>query len=139
MYFLPRHATAAQRTTARGIKPGLDFDVFTVQHSLFDSNFHGSFGLAWYQSDLEASSAGVATTTTIKTILLDQIFGFDADTGLAPTNTFHVGFWFNRPSDATRCGFTGFTPFNGEHRAGPVAMISRSNAHGVGPLKTGSP
>jgi hypothetical protein len=74
VYFLPRHATAAQRTTARGIKPGLDFDVFTVQHSLFDSNFHGSFGLAWYQSDLEASSAGVATTT-IKTILLDQIFG----------------------------------------------------------------
>ena len=77
MYFLPRHATAAQRTTARAIKPGLDFDVFTVQHSLFDSNFHGSFGLAWYQSDLEASSAGGATTTTttIKTILLDQIFG----------------------------------------------------------------
>ena len=79
MYFLPRHTTAAQRTTARGIKPGLDFDVFTVQHSLFDSNFHGSFGLAWYQSDLEASSAGGATTTTtiktIKTILLDQIFG----------------------------------------------------------------
>jgi hypothetical protein len=73
VYFLPRHATAAQRTTARGIKPGLDFDVFTVQHRLFDSNFHGSFGLAWYQSDLEASSAGGATT--IKTILLDQIFG----------------------------------------------------------------
>jgi len=92
VYFLPRHATAAQRTTARGIKPGLDFDVFTVQHSLFDSNFHGSFGLAWYQSDLEASSAGGATTTTtiktIKTILLDQIS-------------------------------------NGEHHAGPVAMISR--------------
>jgi hypothetical protein len=124
--------------TAHGLKPGLDFDVFTVQRSLFDASFpahNKSFGLAWYQSDLHAGSTGTASTT-IKTILLDQIFGFDADTGLAPTNTFHLGFWFNRPTDAAACGFTGSTPFNGEHNAGPVAMISTSNAGGFGPLKT---
>ena len=42
-------------------------------------------------------------------------------------NTFHVGFWFNDPADAAACNFdvTKPTPFNGEHRAGPLAMISR--------------
>jgi len=96
--------------------------------------------LAWYQSDLHSEDYGNAKVT-IKTILLDQIFGFDADavptqvasntatpapTVLKPTNTFHMGFWFNNPEDAAPCGFdrTKPTPFNCEHRAGPLAMIS---------------
>jgi hypothetical protein len=125
-----------------GFKPGLDFDLFTVQRSNQLANgspdpaFHGSFGMAWYQSDIHVKSDGTAKTK-IKTILLDQIFGFDADTGLAPTNTFHVGFWFNDPADAAACGFTGFTPFNGEHHAGPLAFITRPNATTkLGPLCT---
>jgi hypothetical protein len=57
--------------------------------------------------------------------------------GLAPTNTFHVGFWFNNPADAAFCGFTGSTPFNGEHAAGPNAFITRPVAvFNVGPLCT---
>ncbi len=129
--------------TVTGLKPNLQFDMFTVQRSNLDS--HGTpvsgfpgFGLAWYQSDLDADDDGEATTT-INTILVDQIFGFDPDSGiaLAPTNTFHVGFWFNRPKDAAPCGFNVSTPtpFNGEHKAGPVAMISVPNATtGLGPL-----
>jgi hypothetical protein len=123
-------------------KPGLQFDLFTVQHSPFLANgtkdpaFTGSFGLAWYQSDVQVDSNG-DEEVSIKTILLDQIFGFDADTGLAPTNTFHVGFWFNDPADASGCGFTGFTPFNGEHHAGPLAFITRPDATtNLGPLCT---
>ena len=76
---------------------------------------------------------------SIRTILLDQIFGFDPDVALAPTNTFHVGFWFNNPQDAAACGFdvTKPTPFNGEHKAGPLAMISVPNpTSGLGPLCT---
>ncbi|MFL6450570.1 MAG: hypothetical protein ACJ746_23250 [Bryobacteraceae bacterium] len=132
-----------------GIKPGLAFDMFTVQRSPFlsdgspDSNFtntfHGSFGLAWYQSDIEIGNHTDDGHVRIKTILLDQIFGFDPDAGLKPTNTFHVGFWFNNPEDAAACGFdpSQFTPFNGEHKAGPVAMISVPNAKtGLGPLCT---
>ncbi len=112
----------------RNIKPGLAFDLFTVQRSRLLANgsldpAFTNFGLAWYQSDLEADSGG-AETVLVRTILLDQIFGFDPDVALAPTNTFHLGFWFNDPNDATACGFTGFTPFNGEHHAGPLAMIS---------------
>ena len=129
--------------TAEHIKPHLAFDMFTVQRSFLladgtvDPNFT-NFGLAWYQSDLQADEDG-KFTATIKTILLDQIFGFDPDVALAPLNTFHVGFWFNNPKSAKNCGFdpTKPTPFNGEHKAGPVAMISVSDANTtLGPLCT---
>jgi hypothetical protein len=130
-----------------GFKPGLAFDLFTVQRSPFLSDktsdpnfknvFKGSFGLAWYQSDIEIGKRNDDGHVRIKTILLDQIFGFDAGTGLAPTNTFHVGFWFNNPDDAAPCGFTGVTPFNGEHQAGPLAFITRPDATtNLGPLCT---
>lgn len=127
--------------TGKNIKPGLQFDMFTVERSALradasnDPAFKG-FGLAWYQSDLHADGGG-NLNTTIRTILLDQIFGFDTDVNLAPRNTFHVGFWFNNPEDAVACGFdaTKPTPFNGEHRAGPLAMISVPNSSTTfGPL-----
>ena len=127
----------------RNIKPGLAFDMFTVEHSKFladgtlDPEFVArgkSFGLAWYQSDLEVKNDH-RNVTTIQTILVDQIFGFDPVVGLDPTNTFHVGFWFNAPKDAEHCGFTGSTPFNGEHQAGPLAMISLpESTTDLGPL-----
>jgi hypothetical protein len=129
--------------TGKNIKPGLKFDMFTVERSALnaqasaDSAFHG-FGLAWYQSDLEANGGG-GMNATIKTILLDQIFGFDTDVSLEPRNTFHVGFWFNNPQDAVACGFDASkpTPFNGEHKAGPLAMISVPGARSnLGPLCT---
>ncbi len=129
--------------TFKHVKPGLAFDLFTVQHSPFLSNGTAdptfvNFGLAWYQSDVKANVFGT-TLLFIKTILLDQIFGFDPAAALPPTNTFHVGFWFNDPQDAVACGFdaTKPTPFNGEHQAGPLAMISLPNATtGLGPLCT---
>jgi hypothetical protein len=133
-----------------GFKPNLGFDLFTVQRS--NQTASGApvspftnFGMAWYQSDVETNSSGSATVT-VKTILLDQIFGFDPDVTLAPTNTFHVGFWFDSPAEAQPCSPTpvAATPFNGEHNAGPVAFITRPKAAtGLGPLctapvKTGS-
>ncbi|MBV9251707.1 MAG: hypothetical protein JO227_21005 [Acetobacteraceae bacterium] len=138
------------RIHVSGLKANLAFDLFTVQRSSLDANgkpadgFPGTFGLAWYQTDLQADDDGEADAT-IRTILLDQIFGFDGDkrpdgsTILPPTNTFHVGFWFNNPMDAAPCGFdvTKPTPFNGEHKAGPLAMISLPDATtGLGPLCT---
>jgi hypothetical protein len=131
-----------------GIKPGLAFDLFTVQRSSLlsegvpDPAFTGSFGLAWYQSDIEIGKHTDDGHVRIKTILLDQIFGFDPDAALPPTNTFHVGFWFNNPQDAAACGFPAndpskFTPFNGEHKAGPLAMISVPDpSTKLGPLCT---
>ena len=128
-----------------GIKPGLAFDLFTIQRSSFlaegvpDPAFKGSFGLAWYQSDIEIGRHTDDGHVRIKTILLDQIFGFDPDNALPPTNTFHLGFWFNNPEDAVACNFNPAkpTPFNGEHKAGPLAMISVPDpSTKLGPLCT---
>ena len=128
---------------AHHLKPNLGFDLFTIQNTNLlatgqvDPLFK-NFGLAWYQTDVQADSNGEAEVA-IKTILLDQIFGFDPAAGLAPTHTFHVGFWFNKPQDAEACGFdpTKPTPFNGEQKAGPNAMISLPNeVTKLGPLCT---
>jgi hypothetical protein len=121
------------------VKPGLGFDLFTVQNSRFLSTgaldpAFVNFGLAWYQSDIQVGKSG-SGSAKIQTILVNQIFGFDPEATLAPTNTFHVGFWFNNPTDAAACGFTGTTPFNGEHMAGPLAMESVPDATtDLGPL-----
>jgi hypothetical protein len=130
----------------KGVKPGLAFDMFTVERSRLDANgdkdpAFTNFGLGWYQSDIQANKKGNAHVQ-IRTILLDQIFGLDQDVpSLDATSpetthhTFHVGFWFNNPADAAECGFTGHTPFNGEQNAGPLAMISVPDAPtGLGPL-----
>ncbi|MBZ5704758.1 MAG: hypothetical protein LAN63_05345 [Acidobacteriia bacterium] len=133
--------------SAKNIRPGLAFDMFTVQRTnllpdaTVDPAFTGSFGFAWYQSDLQANRDG-KINATIKTVLLDQIFGFDPElSNPNPVNTFHLGFWFNDPNDANvnGCVFdvTHPTPFNGEHKAGPLAMISVPDADtNLGPLCT---
>jgi hypothetical protein len=124
-----------------GFKDGLKFDLFSIENSPLlpnatpDPNFQKKFGLAWYQSDLEPGA------TSLKTIFLDQIFGFDDAVNLKPVNTFHLGFWFNNPQDAVACGFDASkpTPFNGEHKAGPLAFVTRQiagRAAKLGPLCT---
>ncbi len=127
----------------RNIKPGLEFDLFTVEHTNLaadataDPGFRG-VGLATYQSDLEAGASG-RIRADIRTILLDESFSFDPTVALAPTGTFNVGFWFDDPNAAADCGFNpqNPTPFNGEHKAGPLAMISTPDAStGLGPLCT---
>jgi hypothetical protein len=145
----PRAAVTVQRGDLNdtltihisNIKPHLNFDLFTVQRSAFLADgkpdlASANRGLAWYQSDLQSGADGTGQVR-VRTVLLDQIFGFDPDAHLAPTNTFHVGFWFNDPADAQQCGFdpANFTPFNGQHHAGPLAMISLPDATtGLGPL-----
>ena len=136
-----RHELNDTATVAlKGFKPGLDFDLFTIQHSPQTAtgtpDVNPSVGLAWYQSDVHVGAHG-SGHVKIRTILLDQIFGVDKDVNLAPTNTFHLGFWFNNPADAAHCGFVGTTPFNGEHNAGPLAFVSRPDATtALGPLCT---
>jgi len=124
------------------VKPNLGFDLFTVEKSTFLAD--GSpdpdapnRGLAWYQSDIETNASGSAQVE-IRTILFDQIFGFDPVVSLTPTNTFHVGFWFDSVDEVADCPpAPAETPFNGDHHAGPLAMISLPDAaSGLGPLCT---
>jgi hypothetical protein len=159
-YVAPTAQVTVSRGTAndvmvvelRNFKPGSVFDLFTIERTNLkpdgsvDPAFK-NFGLAWYQSDIHVGADGKAEAV-VKSILLDGIFGFDADplpgsvTGaplVPPTHTFHVGFWFDGPQDAAACGFdpTKPTPFNSEHKAGPNAMISLPDASTkLGPLST---
>jgi hypothetical protein len=125
--------------TADHLKPHSRFDVFTVQRTNLraggkvDPDFT-NFGLAVFQSELLADEDGHATTV-LQTILADRAFGFDPDVMLAPTNTFNIGFWFDDPNTAVPCGFSGTTPFNAGHAAGPAAMMSVPDAEThLGPL-----
>jgi hypothetical protein len=129
--------------TGDHFSPNLSFDLFTLQNTnllsdgTVDPNFK-SFGLAWFQTALHADASG-HFSATVRTIVFDQLFGFDPDVKLGPTNTFHIGFWFDNPQDAVACGFNVNkpTPFNGRHKAGPLAMISRPDSiTQLGPLCT---
>jgi len=129
--------------SGKNFQPNHGFDLFTIQRSKLlangqlDPNFT-NFGQAWYQTDLETDAYG-NFKGSVKTILLDQIFGFDPEANLLPTQALHVGFWFDSPNDAAVCGFNVSkpTPFNGQHQAGPNAMISLPDATtGLGPLCT---
>ena len=127
--------------TGDNFLPNLNFDLFTVQRTnlsttgTVNTSFK-NFGLAWFQSKLHSDANG-HMTTTVRTAIMDRIFGFDPDVTLVPTHTYHVGFWFDRPQDAAACGFdvSKPTPFNATHKAGPVAMISVPNpTTKLGPL-----
>jgi len=129
--------------TGSNFQPNLGLDLFTIQRSELlsngkvDPNFT-NFGQAWYQTDLQTDAYG-NFSATITTILLDQIFGFDPDANLPPTQALHVGIWFDDPNGAAACGFNASTPtpFNGQHKAGPNVLISVPNATtDLGPLCT---
>jgi hypothetical protein len=127
-----------------GFKPNLTLSVFTTERSfdgangLKDPNFHG-FGLSWYQSDIQTGKRSDDGHVRIQTVLLDELFGFDNDVHLPPTNTFHLGLWFDDPQDAVACGFDPKNAgvFNGEHKAGPLALTTLPDGDtGLGPLCT---
>jgi hypothetical protein len=144
--------------TVTGLKPNLKFDLFLLQRSNLDAKaapvtgFAG-FGLASFLTAMQADYTGTISVT-VNAILLDQSFSFDSDklttptttvnnpgvtvtTLLANTNTFHLGFWFDKPTDAQACATPNPSPFNGAHTAGPLAMVTIPNATtNLGPLCT---
>jgi hypothetical protein len=127
----------------KNIKPNLPLELFTVEHTplrtdgTVDPGF-SRFGLAWYQSDVEADESGVLGLR-IRAVLLDQFFGLDAAVSLAPTGTFHVGLWFGDSADVARSGLDAgkSLPFGKKNGGGPLAMVSVPvAATGLGPLCT---
>ena len=147
-----RHALRAGQTwrseryghhPCNGLKPYLNFDLFTVQRNPLDQAVRRckvSRDLDWLGISLtfvpmmtgsqggdQRPSCLIRFLALMLTLSQRQCGSTTpAGTVLKPTNTFHMGFWFNNPADAAPCGFdvNKPTPFNGEHRAGPLAMIS---------------
>jgi hypothetical protein len=51
-------------------------------------------------------------------------------------HTFHLGLWFNSPTDAVKAHCPNVTtPFNGTHNAGPQVLNTRNFDNLDGPLR----
>jgi hypothetical protein len=132
---------------ATGLPANTNFDFFVIQVP------NAPFGLSWYQGDMRTGSDGDATQHfrgrfSIETFIIapgvapaPQVFtdppfpdalqnpatvGPDGRTP-GPVQTYHLGLWFNSPTDAQNAGCpNAVTPFNGEHNAG-IQVLNTSN------------
>jgi hypothetical protein len=132
---------------ATGLPPNTGFDFFVIQVP------KTPFGLSWYQGDVQSDANGDAVQHfrgrfSIETFIIapgvapaPQVFndppfpdaaqnpktvGPDGQT-TGPVQTYHLGLWFNSPTDAQNAGCPStVTPFNGEHNAG-IQVLNTSN------------
>ena len=145
---------------ATGLPPGTDFDFFVIQVP------NAPFGLSWYQGDVETNGKGEAFQVfrgrfSVETFIIapgvapaPQVFnappfpdaaqnpetlGPDGKTP-GPVQTYHLGLWFNSPTDALKAGCAAtVTPFNGEHNAGIQVLNTSNFPDSQGPLFTLQP
>jgi len=137
-------AVETMHVEATGLPANTGFDVFVIQLP------NAPFGLAWYQGDLRSNASGKAVADFVGRFS-DETFIVAPGSGPAPTvhpadatvnpatapvHTYHVGIWFDSPTDAGNAGCpSGPTPFNGEHNAGTQVLSSRGFPNTAGPLK----
>ena len=121
-----------------GLPPNTDFDFFVIQVP------NGPFGMSWYQGDIETNNQGmgsgvfigrfsietfvVAPGSTAAPLTFHNAFpSVSPNPATGPIQMYHLGLWFNSPSDAQNAGCPNtVTPFNGEHNAG-VQVLNTSN------------
>jgi hypothetical protein len=134
--------------SATGLPPNTDFDFFVIQVP------NAPFGLAWYQGDLETDDKGNAAQHfrgrfSIETFIVAPgvaaaplVFNnppfSDAaqNPATGPVQTYHLGLWFNLPTDAQNVGCPNtVTPFNGEHNAGIQVLNTSNYPDNLGPLR----
>jgi hypothetical protein len=129
---------------ATGLPANTDFDLFVIQVP------NAPFGLSWYQGDLQSDDTGHASGTFVGRFSVETftvapgvapapvVHETDAseNPATAPVHQYHLGLWFNSPTDASAAGCAAtVTPFNGEHNAGVQAMSTRNFADDKGPLR----
>jgi len=134
--------------TITGLPPNTNFDLFIIQVP------NAPFGASWYQGDLTTDSKGTITECfvgrfNVETFIVSPgsvvppqvhtggMFP-DATVGIttAPIHTFHVGVWFNSPTDAANAGCPNTqTPFNGDHTAGIQILATNTFADDNGPFE----
>lgn len=137
-------AVETMHVEASGLPANTGFDVFVIQLP------NAPFGLSWYQGDLQTNASGKAVADFVgrfsaETFIVAPGSGpapsvhpadAAANPATAPVHTYHVGIWFDSPTDAGNAGCpSGPTPFNGEHIAGTQVLSSRGFANTAGPLK----
>ena len=135
------------RIDAVGLPPNTEFDTFVIQVPNLP------FGVSWYQGDLESDQWGKAHQEYVGRFS-EETFAIAPNTAPAPSvhsqppfpdattnppfgpiHTFHVGIWFNSPTDAVNAGCPGATTaFNGEHNAGVQVLNTANYPDTAGPL-----
>jgi hypothetical protein len=137
-----------------GLPPNTEFDFFVIQIP------NAPFGLAWYQGDIETNHEGRGHQKFIGRFNIETFIVAQPPAGQAapavhdqppfpdaasnpatePIHTFHLGLWFNSPTDALNAGCPGaVTRFNGDHNAG-IQVLSTQNFPSLeGPLKQLTP
>jgi hypothetical protein len=124
-----------------------DFDLFVIQVP------NTPFGVSWYQGDLDTNGYGqahgtfvgrfssetfaVAPGTAPAPVVFQGPFpDASANPPFNPVQMYHLGLWFNSPSDAAAAGCANVTtPFNGQHDAGPQALSTANAPDNFGPLR----
>jgi hypothetical protein len=134
--------------SATGLPPNTDFDFFVIQVP------NAPFGLSWYQGDLETDDNGNAMqhfrgrfsieTFVVAPAIAPAPLVFNnppfpdaaQNPPTGPVQTYHLGLWFNSPTDAQKAGCVNtVTPFNGEHNAGIQVLNTSNYPDNSGPLR----
>ena len=136
------------------LRPNTNYDLFLIQVP------NAPFGLSWYQGDIETNALGTGVGDFVgrfndETFIIAPGQAFvpqpkhpatDAPGGTKnpviskPIHTYHLGLWFNSPSDAVAQGCPGtVTPFNGDHTAGIQVLNTGGFPDIAGPLRSFHP
>lgn len=138
--------------SATGLPPNTDFDFFVIQIP------NAPFGLSWYQGGLQSDSNGNALQhftgrfsietfivasgiATAPVVFQNPPFPDAAQNpASSPVQTYHLGLWFNSPTDAQNAGCPDtMTPFNGQHNAGIQVLNTSNFPDNSGPLRNLNP
>jgi hypothetical protein len=127
-----------------GLPKNTAFDAFVIQVPNFP------FGMSWYQGDIQTNKYGKGYARFVGRFNEETFIvapgvptvaplTHDTDAGenpvTKPIHTYHIGIWFNSPSDAVKAGCQGATtPFNGEHTAGIQILNTGDFPDDKGPL-----
>jgi hypothetical protein len=122
---------------ATGLAPNTGYDLFVIELP------NKPFGVAWYQTDLEANGSG-AGSATVQGVFSVETFsvslGDNNNVVFSPTHQYHLGLWFNDPQVPFNLGCEPgqtqpvVTPFNGEQHAGVQVLNTSNFPDNAGPL-----
>ena len=131
----PGSLNDTMRVSVSGMPANTGFDLFVIQEP------NKPFGVAWYQSDIQAGSNG-SGNATVRGIFDNETFS--VSTGgtvtFSPTHQYHLGLWFDTPAKPFNLGCEpgatspAVTPFNGEQHAGIQVLNTANFPDDAGPL-----
>lgn len=117
VYVTPGGPVETMVVKASGLPAHTDFDLFVIQVP------NAKFGVSWYQGDLETDAHGKATGKFIGRFSIETfavapgvesapvvhhkpIPDASSNPAFNPIHTYHLGLWFNSPTDAVKANLT---------------------------------